>query len=106
MWRRSPTIHTVDAALGITELKHVITSSRRTRPSQRGVVAKDAPDWSTLVVPAGEHEGIPLINMIGKALTAWGEGQPARTNKKEERKTRRRAATAADAATATAAAEP
>ena len=39
------------------------------------IMAKDKPDWSTLVVPAGEHEGIPLINMIGKALTAWGEGQ-------------------------------
>ena len=51
------------------------------------IMAKDKPDWSTLVVPAGEHEGIPLINMIGKAMTAWREGQPARTNKKNDTQT-------------------
>ena len=48
------------------------------------IIAKDNPDWGTLVVPAGEHEGTPLVNMIGKAMAAWGEGQPARTNKKND----------------------
>ena len=48
------------------------------------IIAKDKPDWGTLVVPAGEHEGTPLVNMIGKAMAAWGEGHPARTNKKND----------------------